>query len=1336
MFYMERFFYNTLRLAVAVVGLLCPVVVAAQITNFRGQSVRLTTSEKESRVYTQVSSSYMSILDDVASAIGYDDGEEVLPLWDTHFLLIGNVKDLSSTNYGAVWKHNQIPIEMVCSGSNLASFFYDIPFYTPFDDNGRFRRWDDGGSVYINAFSPTVLKSGMVVTLPCCNYIESKDYYQPDNDDGKGICNYFCVSLPKGFRFTGYNIKVRPVTEEEAKTLTDAGDNVITAGAELYFGEASTEIIRNDKYLTYYNATITDFTNEDEGVSITSTSGDYGNNLYFVCKIDASEVNKSLDDFLNDPSVVAFVIEDATFYYEVEGFDVAVKNGTGKVINGTSSSFDNQRLDFGKIYKQKDGDSNAHYGYYIDAEMSDKTSTGLYDSKSDVLFYDGSKVSGNMPTLAEDEEKGTIIDYSDGFALCNGTYYVEAPVSGYNEAPVSGYSESNPKFSIPVGYRITGATVTVKPSTVFSIGDYRIMGDGGSGDGSASLTNNDVANIDHSGKLWSMDSEGRIYNSFIDTKNDHNCGKYYFQNTPYIDKEGKYLGIGKLSRDIYKILDNGVISTTINEKTYYISSNDRSLVEYDDASSIDVSSAMTVTYYYSAADVDENYGGLKVEVYTNSDSSPLVTLTKEKGGSIFSYTDTSSQLTDVTYSRDSVKFTIGDATNAKYYINNDALKIVVDDINGADSNNSYYYANVAISLRLEPLNPFLSGLQVADEDGLNEETVTVVGTQIEKNEVGVNVMKPAYGNIKFTAQNAQSYFTSPSTTATNNSMCGLVKSGKYTEEGGMYSGTASDYNMSSNIPTTEFSYNNLSAMTAALSGEEPEEQEYVVTLFSESGYSDLKTAAFTSTEAEESKKWYVISYDRPAFNLSAATGLRHQSYAYYDEITTNKNEVCELGFKKIYDKTYHYDKTAKADGVDETPYYGGYIKKLETDKTVNITLARINERIENAVKGDYNTYFTTTGVPSKYDHLLYFDTSTLDKLTIGTTGDIYADMRKKMAANAMVYIPTTDVAVADTNVVKNEGDSYVATENIRLKDKEPMFIPTSFTKSADEGYVEYVRNFTTELDGRVSLNTFVLPFALPLSDGVYDGNLKLYTLKSSECLTNVDADKGEGTDYYNADATFTPVTGSTTVANTPYFAVVQKAGTEDDKTFTIKLTDEVEVAKTGTHGTTADDGAIAGGTSTGSVDDTDVTFTSYGTYSGATLPKGNGYFYFGKDKLYSSLNLAETYPNVLVRPFRVYYDFDTAQKGKFTSLGINFDEGGEATDISDIDNGNGNGDKDVLVTVGKGTITVTALTDTNVTVSGVAGQLFESRGMATGESHTMTAASGIYIVNGQKVIVR
>ena len=163
-----------------------------------------------------------------------------------------------------------------------------------------------------------------------------------------------------------------------------------------------------------------------------------------------------------------------------------------------------------------------------------------------------------------------------------------------------------------------------------------------------------------------------------------------------------------------------------------------------------------------------------------------------------------------------------------------------------------------------------------------------------------------------------------------------------------------------------------------------------------------------------------------------------------------------------------------------------------------------------------------------------------------------------------------------------------------------------------------------------------------------------------------------------------------------------------------------------------EDYTFVGETATGTIDNSKYTFTNYGSYSGKKLAKNTGWFYFAQNKFYNSKNLSEKYDYVYMYPFRAYFGYKTngGTAKDMDGFEVSFDE---PTSIGFTPTISDNG---LNIKGGHGRLTLYASSETPVSIASASGVLVWRATVEPNQPQTVTLPSGLYIVNGKKVIIR
>ncbi|MDD6953681.1 MAG: hypothetical protein PUI88_06345, partial [Prevotella sp.] len=339
-------------------------------------------------------------------------------------------------------------------------------------------------------------------------------------------------------------------------------------------------------------------------------------------------------------------------------------------------------------------------------------------------------------------------------------------------------------------------------------------------------------------------------------------------------------------------------------------------------------------------------------------------------------------------------------------------------------------------------------------------------------------------------------------------------------------------------------------------------------------------------------------------------------------------------------------------------------------------------------------------------------------------------MKAKLNPNCLIFFPQRTVYNEDNYVSKTQSGDYRACKNIVITDKQPFYSPYKITVPA-ENYASYTRKVTHPLYGKATLATLVLPFSIELSDGVHSNGSCSFTLSqmvAENCLDINNDRGGEGSDFY-VKASFRTVDAARTTPNTPYMVTVEKASADDDTSFEI-LQKGSDIYATPDN-MNKEDYTFVGETATGSIHGSTYNFTNYGSYSGKKLDKNIGWFYFAEGKFYNSKNLSDKYNNVYVYPFRAYFGYNKTGGAKdMDGFEVSFDE---PTSIGFTPTVSDDG---LNIKGGHGRLTLYASSETPVSIASASGVLVWRATVEPNQPQTVTLPSGLYIVNGKKVIIR
>lgn len=235
---------------------------------------------------------------------------------------------------------------------------------------------------------------------------------------------YMAVTLPKGYRFTGYSITLQ--NNMDGKSYA----NFDFASMNKVFYETND---RFDKSNNKAVARITAGDNKEYAIERQSKAGeDMGNHLYFL-------LARSSDSFYG------VTIKSFEIFFTIDGFSetMSPSNALGNVSFCQTPFFIN-KLDLGEI-KKNTKNSKTYYSYNYQ-NVKDVVAYNL-------LYQDDAVQNGVAGDYASTKNISSLsVNGQNWFALGNDTYYAESPMN---------VTLQDGKTVLPVGYRITGAKLKV-----------------------------------------------------------------------------------------------------------------------------------------------------------------------------------------------------------------------------------------------------------------------------------------------------------------------------------------------------------------------------------------------------------------------------------------------------------------------------------------------------------------------------------------------------------------------------------------------------------------------------------------------------------------------------------------------------------------------------------------------------------------------------------------------------------------------------------------------------------------------------------------------------------
>lgn len=1046
----------------------------------------------------------------------------------------------------------------------------------------------------------------------------------------------------------------------------------------------------NDAVATTFRETKRDFATNYASVNVeknakkitltrTSMSGDdMGNILYF------------LQDHENGHSTVS--VESFTITFEcTDKFNESLHAGKTELANPVSCialPFQTHRTDLGEIKETtKEGYRSYKYNY-----------ENVKDLSADFLLYDKDGVVNGTAEAGRVGDGAISSVYYNGqltfVGLKNNTYWLEAPTDAITQ---------NGKRT-PVGYRIVGARL-LYANNAHSIGFKK-------GD-----------------NIYITDGNGNYMNSsleFTPTKVEWTYGA------------------------------DGKVSTKSGKKTYY-------LRHYTGSFLFPTISLRTTTKaeqasVYNTKGLNLFYGSVENAYIISYDASGNAVYDKDpKNNAVVVNAnptpETSTGFTIKLYDKTGEKVEQQAKVDANHVegalvlekINNDAIKLQIEGLEEGQE------AFVCFQVQLEALNPYIDKMDItctqpSGEQALKKQYLAddfTIGTD-GKVDFGV---PSNFGttNLRFAFDGLHSKSadeTYPAGQVGEYSRYHFVKSEYYNligENLQAHRSEAADYDDCTKKIRVDvagdkaFRCNNSDKFKAGTTGSETfyyEEYRYTNAAYDTQGGQWKEMVA---NSGDDYVKRYIVVCDETRYNIAPTTTPRHAIYAYYstDLKLTTVNYTPEITYTKVY------DDAVIPTGPDKNYYVGATLRLKDEAGSLlpEGTGYAFTKQIIDQINADIAAH--KTNAPVDADHILYFDASKINSLLFSSNNAAWGqleDLKRDLGMNALIFLPTGVTDNHDNVATKSlSGDDFIAENNIVLEDQWPFFSPYDIRINAanEVSYKRFVAN-NNDTKKWVSI---VLPFTVAV-----DTETGQYINEDDKCdftffkmnTTDAFSKPNPSGIFTDIDAHFSPCTGvSTTQPNDAYIVRIDRAEmTEKEAKLMFILRQRGSTIVKTPKGRT-----IKGAASSGTINGQNLDLTPQATFSGAEVDRTKGIFYFNKDKFVSSLalNMSNT---VKVLPFRSYYDCTGTVTGKrnIRYINISLEPNNATTDIQEVTSKTTNAG--FVFSSQAGQLTVKATKDLRVNVRNVSGQTIDVKALKTGESHSVKLPSGIYVVNGTKVLVR
>lgn len=1005
---------------------------------------------------------------------------------------------------------------------------------------------------------------------------------------------------------------------------------------------------------------------------------DMGNVLYFQQRHIKGEIDAN---GLAQVKVTSFVV---TFECTDE-FNESLHTGVTELANPVSCialPFQTNRTDLGKIERSTQGYTSYKYNYQ-----------NVKDLSADFLLYDQAGVV-NGTAVAGTAGDGAISSvYYNGqltfVGLKNNTYWLETPTDAITQ---------NGKRT-PVGYRIVGARL--------------------------------------------------LY-----ANNAHSIGFQKGDNIYITDGNGKYMNyqLKFTTTKVQWTYDvDGKVSTRSGNETYYLRHDTGPW--WNPTVSLKTTTNRSEASVYNTKGLNLFYGSVENAYVISYDASGNAVYDKDpKNNAEVVNANPTTRFTIKLY--DKTGETVAqqaqvDANNAEgelvlEKINNDAIKLQIEGLEEGQK------AFVCFEVQLEALNPYIdkmditctqpSGGQALKKQYLADDFT--IGTD-GKVDFGVPTNFGTTGlTFAFDGLHSKSADeTYPAGQVGKYSRYHFVKSDYYNligENLQAHRSDAADYDCTKKVRVDvagdkAFYCNNSDKFKAGTTGSGTfyyEEYRYTNAAYNKQGGHWNEMVA---NSGDDYVKRYIVVCDETRYNIAPTTTPRHAIYAYYstDLKLTTVDYTPEITYTKVY------DDAVIPTGPDKNYYVGATLTLKSKDGTAlpEGTGYAFTKQIIDQINADIAA--PKANAPVDANHILYFDASKVNSLLFSSNNAAWGqleDLKSKLGMNALIFLPTGVTDNHDNVASKSlSGDDFIAENNIVLEDQWPFFSPYDIRINAanEVSYKRFVAN-NNDTKKWVSI---VMPFTVAIN-----AETGQYTNEDDKCYftfyqmnaTNAFSKSNQSGEliFTDINAHFSPCTGvSTTQPNDAYIVRIDRAEmTEKEAKLMFILRQRGSTIVKTPMGRT-----IHGAASSGSVDGQNVVLTPQATFSGAEVDKTKGIFYFNKDKFVSSRAL-EGVPTVYVLPFRSYYDCTGTGTRNIRYINISLEPNNDPTDIQEVTSKATNAG--FVFSAQAGQLTVKATKDLRVNVRNVSGQTIDVKALKAGESHSVKLPSGIYVVNGTKVMVR
>ena len=1049
-----------------------------------------------------------------------------------------------------------------------------------------------------------------------------------------GVSNdlYCVLSLPKGYRFTGYKmVLMNNLYGQTVAGQVRQGGNKVMYETDRTFNTSSYNARGcYNKDQSQYQMGTTSNTNEYvlERHSLTDT--DMSNQLYFRL----THTNTQQFFAVSIKSFEVYFTAEGNFSTDIQPADV------GSARSVVMSPFKTSKIDIGEMKRETktvDGVTSTFFAYNYNNVRDLDGYTYLYQSDA---ITDGVAVEGTVAKHIYSVK----VDGKNQYAFGEGTYYVESPTTIHTQSGLEA----------PVGYRIVGAKFTPLWGTETQGGtetrtNYYITYTSGG----ATYWLNDQLRFTTNKFAWNQDSNGNIYAT-----------------------EGRYLsctGSGRTRTLSWSTDVNGDWNLRINNNYIYWESWTYGVLYLKGRT--DGATAQLTSGNQSRA----QWGGVQETVTIPAYKPGTYTL------NVFDKKGANPHAIEISSATDSDLGVVYDMGK----LNNDAVKFSISGLQEGKQ------ALVAISVEMQALNPYINSMDIVCKDPTEQlrltQTFTAENFMVSGGSFKFYIPSdPQYAtaDMSFSFENlwskdgdekyegegkgfARYSFVSSPYFAT---VDGVDDDGLYDDAyDPELASTTKIY--ATNVGNIRFKFNNAENLGNNSTGTGYlEENPFSVSAYlgSEDPDGTEETGAFdqivlnASNPNQKSDIAYLFTADETRYNIAPTTAWQHRSYAFYrmDVELVARSYTPELTWTNVYDenKTCYADQDEKGKDVDASKSMWG-VKLGTLDENNNkvegyLSVGEIAQSIKDALTSAGNNH------PTSQDQILYVDASDLKTIVSSQDEDgnpvTVESINAMLAPNSLFFLPKNMTSTADNIAYKTTSGSFNAGRNIVLTDRKPFFSPYDIQVGAAPNYAMYTRDITWAKNGNVTNASIIVPFEIGVnSKGLHDdgeGNkFSVHEIQQDgDCLSD-----NPELDIDNIH--MLPVEGvKKTEPNTPYVVKVESvAETEGDAkpSFIVKQTGALVKATTGRDSNYE----FAGTPGTGK---NSVIFTPTGSFSGKKLAKASNNVYYFANNMFLDIKTLTYSSDLYVYPFRAYFRTSGNAGNAAKKLNIFYGENFDTTGIN------------------------------------------------------------------------